>query len=111
VAQAAYYLPSGIAPFAIRRRFEAITGPKLERWLVQTVGALLAIIGGALTLSARDGPTDETAVLGTGTAAVLCSIDVTYVALGRISRVYLVDAAVQTALVAGWIMAACRGER
>jgi hypothetical protein len=106
LAQSAYYLPAGIAPFVDRRRFEAVTGPKLEWWLVETVGALLVVIGGVLIMSARhDAPSDEAAVLGTATAGILCAIDVTYVSRRRISPVYLADAAVELALVVGWIIA------
>jgi hypothetical protein len=32
--------------------FEAVTGPKRERWLVRTVGVLVLAIGGTLTLAA-----------------------------------------------------------
>lgn len=32
--------------------FEALTGPKREWWLVQTVGALVTVIGGALLSAA-----------------------------------------------------------
>ena len=43
--QGAYYLAGGLAPFVSRRTFEALTGPKREWWLVQTVGALTTPVG------------------------------------------------------------------
>ena len=39
--------------------------------------------------------------LGVGTAAVLAAIDLVYVPAGRISKTYLVDAAIEV----GWIIA------
>ena len=38
LAQGGYYVATGVAPFISRRLFEAITGPKSDWWLVQTVG-------------------------------------------------------------------------
>ena len=40
MAQGGYYVATGVLPFVSRRAFEALTGPKREWWLVQTVGAL-----------------------------------------------------------------------
>lgn len=40
-----YYVATGVAPFVSRRAFEAVTGPKREWWLVQTVGALVTAAG------------------------------------------------------------------
>ena len=103
--QAAYFVTTAALPFASRRRFEAVTGPKLEWWLVLTVASLVGVIGSVLGLSARSGTNSgELVVLGAGSAAVLCVIDVTYVCWRRISPVYLADAAVQAALLAGWVV-------
>jgi hypothetical protein len=108
-AQAAYYLATGPAAFVSRRAFEAVTGPKAEWWLVETVGALVTVIGATLGSAARDRRvTPEIAGLGAGSAVALAAIDVVYVARGRIRRVYLADAAVQCACLAGWALA-CRG--
>ena len=101
-AQSAYYLATGLAPFVSRRAFEAVTGSKRDWWLVQTVGALVTVIGGALAgATARDRVTPELAATAIGTATVLGAIDVIYVSRRRISPVYLLDAAAQIALVAG----------
>jgi hypothetical protein len=104
--QSAYYLPTAAAPFMSRARFEAITGPKLEWWLVQTVGALIGVIGGTLAVSAwRDEQSDEVFVLGVGSALALGTIDVVHVARRRISPVYLADAIAEFSLAAGWAAA------
>ena len=48
-----YYVATGVVPFVSRRAFEAATGPKREWWLVQTVGALVTVIGCVLLSGAR----------------------------------------------------------
>jgi hypothetical protein len=93
---------TGVLPFVSRRAFEAATGPKREWWLVQTVGALVTVIGGALLAgTARRATPPELVGTATGSAAALAAIDVVYVAKRRISPAYLVDAAAQLALLAG----------
>jgi hypothetical protein len=104
--QAAYYLPTAIAPFVSRRVFERITGPKREWWLVLTVGSLVGTVGAALAMAARDEPQPEIVLLGAGSATVLGTIDVIYVLRRRISPVYLLDAAVELPLAAAWLASA-----
>ena len=48
LAQSAYYVVTGVFPFVSRRGFEALTGPKREWWLVQTVGAVVLAADGRL---------------------------------------------------------------
>ncbi|HWP35667.1 MAG TPA: hypothetical protein VNM66_08725, partial [Thermodesulfobacteriota bacterium] len=104
--QGGYYLATGLWPLVSLRSFEAVTGPKVDRWLVKTVGVLVGVIGGAL-LSAGVGrrPAPETALLGAGSAAGLAAIDLVYAARGRIARVYLLDAVVELGLAAAWLAA------
>lgn len=72
--------------FLSRRAFEAVTGPKLERWLVLTVGTQVTAVGLALGRAAhRDRVTGELRLLGAGAAAELAAIDLVYVARRRIS--------------------------
>ena len=100
-AQGAYYVTTGVVPFVSRRAFEAVTGPKLEWWLVQTVGALVTVVGGALLSGARRGRiTPELRGVAAGSAVSLATIDIVYVARRRIAPTYLLDAAVQLALLA-----------
>ncbi len=102
VAQGAYFVTTGLAPFVSRRAFEAVTGPKREWWLVETVGALVTAVGcGLLGAAARGRVTPELTGIAVGCAGSLAAVDVIYVARGRISVVYLADAAVQLALLAG----------
>lgn len=103
--QGLFYLVSGAWPLLSMRTFEAVTGPKTDKWLVRTVGLLLAVDGGALVMAARRGRIPpEVAVVGGGSAAALAATDLVYALRGRISRVYLLDAALQLALTAGWAM-------
>lgn len=90
-------MTTGIWPVLHMRSFEAVTGPKRERWLVKTMGLFIAAVGVAL------GTTRDVRVLGITTAAALCACDVVYAGKRRISPVYLLDAVVEGALVAGWI--------
>jgi hypothetical protein len=101
-AQGGYYVATGVAPFISRRAFEAVTGPKTEWWLVQTVGALVTVVGAALISGARSGRvTPELCGIAAGCAAGLAGIDVVYVARRRIAPTYLLDAAAQLAALAG----------
>ena len=99
--QGGYYLVTGVAPFVSRRAFEAVTGPKREWWLVQTVGAIVTTVGAVLVSGARSGRvTPELRLLAAGCATGLAAIDIIYVARRRIAPTYLLDAAAQLAALA-----------
>src|SRR5215475_2368904 len=51
--QGAYLLATGVWPVVHLRSFEWTTGPKLEGWLVKTLGGLIAAIGTTLLCAAR----------------------------------------------------------
>ncbi len=101
-----FYLFTGVWPLLHIRSFERVTGPKTDRWLVKTVGALVSATGITLLLAARKErvPT-EVAALAMGNAASLAAIDVVYVAKKRIRPVYLLDAVAEIALLAAWARA------
>jgi hypothetical protein len=99
--QGGYYLVTGVAPFVSRRAFEAVTGPKTEWWLVQTVGAIVTAVGAVLISGARSGRiTPELRGLAAGCAVGLAAIDTVYVARRRIAPTYLLDAGVQLGALA-----------
>jgi hypothetical protein len=107
-----YYLATGIWPLASRRTFEAVTGPKHDYWLVQTVGALIVVTGTALGLATRDeealkSPTVKW--LAVGSALSLGAVDLAFASRRRISPIYLLDAAAELALVLGWLATAPAG--
>jgi hypothetical protein len=94
--QAAYYAATGAAPFVSRRAFEAVTGPKADWWLVQTVGLLSVAIGTTLALASRRGRlTPELRLLAGASAASFLAVDVVHVARARLRWTYLIDAAAQ----------------
>jgi hypothetical protein len=112
VAQGLYFLVTGIWPMVHMRSFLAVTGPKRDLWLVNTVGAVVAAVGGTLLLAGlRRRPTAETAVLGLGSAAALAGVDVVYVARRTISPVYLLDAMAEGAFIAAWGVLSLLGRR
>ena len=101
VTQGAFYVATGLWPLVSMRTFELASGPKVEKWLVKTMGAIIAAIGGALLLQ----PARVARPLGALAAGVLGTCDVVYAAKGRIARTYLLDAAVEAGLVAAWAVA------
>jgi hypothetical protein len=104
VLQGSYFVATGVWPLLSRRTFEAITGPKADFWLAQAVGVLVGCLGGTLLVEGTRGRVDSaTRWLAASSAAGLAAIDVLYVARGRISKVYLADAAIEAALVLLWI--------
>jgi hypothetical protein len=105
--QGVVYIGAGLWPLLHLRSFEAVTGPKMEGWLVKTVGLLIAAIGAAL-LVGRRGSDRSAAVLGATSAASLAAVDVVYASKKRISPVYLLDAALEIAFVAGWVAVTAR---
>jgi hypothetical protein len=103
VLQGGYFLATGLWPLVSRRTFERVTGPKADFWLAQTVGVLVTGIGGVLLLGEKRGRlTPEIELLGAASAAALGLVDLVFALRGRISKVYLADAAAEVALVAGW---------
>src|SRR3954465_6721217 len=103
IGQGVYFAATGIWPIVDMRSFEAVTGPKVDKWLVRTVGVLVAAIGGALiSAGARRAVTPEIAGLAIGSAAGLGLIDAIYSTKGRISKIYLADAAAEMVLVTAW---------
>lgn len=100
LGQGIYYLVSGLWPLVSMATFVAVTGPKVDLWLVRMVGALAAVIGAALlTAAAERRLTPEVAVLAAGAALSFASVDLAYALSGRISPVYLLDAAAQILLI------------
>lgn len=111
--QGTYFLVTGLWPLVSLRSFYAVTGPKRDGWLVQTVGSMIACIGSALLLGARRrAVAPEIRWLATSSAAALMAVDVVFVRRRRIPRIYLADAAAELGLLAAWALAsASRGPR
>ena len=101
VAHGVYFLLTGVWPLLSIGTFEAVTGPKVDRWLVKTVGLLVAVIGASLLADASR-PSRGSKVLGAGSAAALGGVDVVYALKGRISKIYLADAVLEAVLLGLW---------
>ena len=110
--QAAFYVGTGVWPLMHRRSFEWVTGPKTDFWLAQTVGLTVAAIGIGLAqaVSRQRGVPPELRTVAATSAAGLALIDLSFVARGRISKIYLADAAAEVALVAAWFLTRDRAE-
>ena len=110
--QGGYYLITGLWPVVDIDLFQTVTGDKTDLWLVKTVGLLIAVIGAAI-LRARNRPAlvPEMLILAAGSALALGTVDVVYSLRGVISKVYLLEAPVEAALVAGWAVIWSRQRR
>lgn len=110
--QGIFYVLGGVWPLLHMPSFLAVTGPKVDLWLVKTTGLLLVVIGGVLLVGARRrsvGP--ELVLLAAGAAAVLAGVDLVYALADRISDIYLLDAAAEIGLVVLWALAWMRAAR
>jgi len=105
LAQGAVFLTLGLWPIFDMRSFEKVTGPKTDYWLVKTVGLLLAATGGGLLYQSaqrKDVPKSLALVAATQ-ALALGGVSSVYSLRGRISKIYLLDAVMESAFVASWI--------
>lgn len=106
--QSIYFLFTGIWPLISIESFQAVTGPKVDLWLVKMVGLLAAAVGLSLLIATvYKRLLLETFILAVGSATSFAIIDIVYALSGRISPIYLLDAAVQVILIIlvsiGWL--------
>lgn len=77
----------------------AVTRPKVDLWLVRTVAVLVLASGFVFLSSAlRKNMAVEVLLLAILNGLRLAAIDLTYVAIGRISPIYLGDALIEIIL-------------
>lgn len=101
--QGIYFFLTGIWPIVSIGTFMRVTGPKVDLWLVKTVGALIAVIALAILMAAWRGRiTPEVRFLAVGSAAALAAVDLVYALSDRIWDVYLLDAAAEIGLIVLW---------
>ncbi len=98
-----FNLVNGLWPLLHMRSFEAVFGPKVDRWLVRTVAGLL-LANGLMQVRAGADPASisHARMTGIGTAATLAAIDLAYAPSGRIRRVYLLDAVAEITWIVLW---------
>jgi energy-converting hydrogenase Eha subunit E len=103
LTQGIFYVATGLWPIIHLRSFESVTGPKIDKWLVRTLGGLITAVGATLIVGAFERRASRSLrMLGISSALALGLADVVYAARGRISKVYLGDAVAEGAMVASW---------
>src|SRR4051812_30772930 len=103
LAQGVYFFLTGLWPIIHMPSFLIVTGPKSDLWLVRTVGLLIAVAGAAMTAAGIDGESGlPILIVAIGSAAALAAVDIIYVALGTIAKIYLIDAMLELGLLAAW---------
>jgi len=102
-AHGAFWVASGLWPIVHLPSFERVTGPKVDGWLVKTMGGMIAAVGATLIGSSFGKASRTEQILGAASAGVLAASSLWYGGRGRISRVYLVDAAVEGAIAGTWL--------
>jgi hypothetical protein len=106
LAQGLYFFFTGVWPVVHMPSFLAVTGPKRDLWLVRTVGLLIAVAGLAILAAGANALVNAPVlILALGSAAALAAVDIVYVALGTIAKIYLLDAALEIALLLAWAAA------
>ena len=109
ILQGSYYLASGLWPLLNMASFEAVSGPKTDNWLVQTVAVLITVIGSVLLWA---GLTNQVAapvaLLAIGSAAGLAGIDFLYAMRGVIWAIYMLDGVAEVVLIVLWGIAISR---
>ncbi len=104
-AQAAYFAVTGIWPLVSIRTFIAVTAPKTDIFLVNTVGLLVTAIAIALVSAVlRNTISFEMLLRAVSSSLFLTSIDVYYAAKGVIWKTYLLDSVAESLLIAGWLV-------
>ena len=110
LAQGVYFFITGVWPVVDMQSFVAVTGPKRDLWLVRTVGLLIAVAGLAMIAAGANSILNAPVlILALGSAAALAAVDIVYVALGTIAKIYLLDAALEIALLLAWAAALLAG--
>jgi hypothetical protein len=103
----AFNIVGGMWPLVHIRSFEAVLGPKTDRWLVYTVAGLMISIGAVQVSTTGDAASlRQSRRIGMACAATLGGIDLVYAPRGRISRMYFVDALAELGWLLTWIRAA-----
>lgn len=101
--QGIYFAVTGAWPLIHMPSFEAVTGPKQDDWLVQTVGTLILVVGAALCLSAKARVLNAgNYALAAGSAFALMIVDIVFTANGTLRPIYLLDAAAECFLLIAW---------
>lgn len=101
IFQGVYYFITAIWPLLHIQSFEAVTGKKRNHWLVYTAASLLLVSSIVYLYSGlKNAPVPvETIILSAGNALALTVIDIVFVFLHKIRKIYLLDASVEILLI------------
>ena len=100
-----YFALPSIWPFIHMPSFLAVTGPKTDLWLVQTVAVLLLVISAVFITAALTGEYQiYLGVLAVGSTAGMAFIDIYFATRDVIWNTYLIDAVAELLLLAAWII-------
>lgn len=103
-AQGLFYVVTGLWPIVHLESFLAVTGPKTDLWLVQTLGALLVGVGGVMLLSTTEERLGLTCKrLGVAVSGVLAGAEVSFFLRGHTATTHLVHAAIEALFVVAWL--------
>lgn len=103
LVQGSYFLVTGLWPLFSINSFQKVTGPKVDLWLVKTVGVMVSVIGTALLVAGLNGDfTPAIVTLAVGSAGGFAAIEVNYVVKRVISRIYLGDTFLELCLIVWW---------
>ena len=91
--QGGYYLLTGLWPILHIRSFNAVTGPKVDLWLVKMVALLTISIGISILAAYREGY--HSRLLNALAALSYFTIDTYYALSNRIPDIFLADALVE----------------
>ncbi|HEX6616867.1 MAG TPA: hypothetical protein VF046_11240 [Gemmatimonadales bacterium] len=104
-----FYVLTGVWAIVDIYSFQRVTGPKTDLWLVKTVGVLAIVIGAALIAAARERRLGAPVlIVAIGSPLGLAAIDLIYALGGRISPIYLLDAAAELVIALLWLAAGPR---
>lgn len=99
-----YYCGAGLWPIIHMRSFLFITGPKVDLWLVETVGMLVFSIGlGLLIAGGTKDVSFPISLIAISSAIGFILVDAINVWTNSISPIYLLDALVEFILLTGWL--------
>jgi hypothetical protein len=92
--------------------FESVSGPKVDDWLVRTVGVLVTVVGLTLLSAAIKRQLGiPVVVLALGSASGLAFIDFFYAMRGVIWPIYMLDAIGELLLIILWAVALVRDRK
>jgi hypothetical protein len=105
IVQAMYFLIAALWPLTNIESFMAVTGPKVDIWLVKTVGLLVTINAIILLLATlRNRLTMEVILLAILSAGAFSWVDIYYAWTDVISEIYLIDGAIEIFFVLCWFL-------